>query len=107
MVTVINYAVRQNKEGQSFCSLVIQGGLEMVQSKQTGKFYATARKTSIPSTLDESTCKNLIGSTIPGAIIKVECDAYDFKTDNGEVISLRHTYQYSQAPQSLEEKVIG
>lgn len=108
MVTVINYVVRQNKEGESFCSLVIQGGLEMIVSKQTGKFYATARKTSIPSTLDEATCKNLIGSKIPGTIIKVECEEYEFQTENnGEVITLNHTYEYSQAPVSLEENVIG
>jgi hypothetical protein len=35
----------------------LQGGIEMVKSKETDKFYVTARKASISSTFDELTCQ--------------------------------------------------
>ncbi len=47
MVTVSGYAVRQNQEGESFVVLILQGDLEMLQSQQTGNFYATAKKLKI------------------------------------------------------------
>ncbi len=48
MVTIVDYAVRQAKEdGREFIVLVLQGGLSLVQSKNTGNFYATVKQTSI------------------------------------------------------------
>lgn len=95
MVTVINFKVSENKAGEKFCSLVIQGGIEMVKSKETGRFYATVRKTTIPSTFDELTCKSLIGQTLSGNVKKVECEPYEYTVEStGEVIELTHSYEY-------------
>ena len=54
MVTITNYVGRTRKDGTTFIALEITGGVELVQSTNTGKFYATVRKTNIPSTFDES-----------------------------------------------------
>ena len=40
MVHVKNYALRERKDGETFISLELAGGLEMVQSPDTGKFFA-------------------------------------------------------------------
>lgn len=96
MITIVNYHVRQNKDGKEFVSLTLQGDVEMVQSLETGKFYATARKCSITSTFDEKTAENLIGSKMPGIIKRVESDPYDFAIpETGEIIKLAHSYEYA------------
>ena len=64
MVTVVDYALRKAKEdGREFIALVLQGGLSLVQSKQSGNFYATVKQTSIPSTFDEATAKGFISES--------------------------------------------
>ncbi len=108
MVTVTDFAERTNAEGEKFFALIIQGGLEMVKSQQTGRYYATARKASVVSTFDERTCKGLIGTQIPGSIRKVECPPYDFTIkDTGEVIQLAHTYLYLPEGETVEENVFS
>ena len=98
MVTVTNYHLRESKEKKSFVTLELQGDIELVQSMQTGKFYATTRKCSIVSTFDEATAKNLIGKQLEGSIQRVECEPYDYTiADTGEVIQLMHRYEYSPA----------
>jgi len=57
MVTIIGTEQKQNSKGENFIALILQDGLTMVQSKSTGRFYATAQKTSITSTFDEQTAK--------------------------------------------------
>jgi hypothetical protein len=54
MVTVIDYKKRKNSEGKEFFVLILQGDVELVQSKETGNFYATTRKTSLSTTFGES-----------------------------------------------------
>jgi len=95
MVTIINYHLRTSKEDKDFISLELQGDVEMVQSMKTGKFYATAKKCFIGSTFDEQTAKTLVGTKMPGSIVREECEAYDFTIpETGEVISLAHSYAY-------------
>lgn len=107
MVTITNYHLRQRKDGKQFIALEIQGDLEMVQSMETGKFYATARRCSITSTFDESTAKNLIGKNISGKIIRVTCDSYEYTIpETGEVINLSHSYEY-QPENPLEEAMVN
>lgn len=97
MVTIINYKERQTEDGKVFFVLEAQGGIEMAQSKTSGNFYATARKAYIPSTFDELTCKALIGTQIPGEIIKEECEPYEYvNKESGEVITLFHRFVYVQ-----------
>ena len=109
MVTVIDYHVRENKLGESFTTLTLQGDLEMIKSQTTGKFYATARKTSIVSTFNEPACKSLIGTTLPGRIDRVPVDKpYDYEIpDTGEVIKLDYTYEYNPEPANVEETVFA
>ncbi|MCD9584253.1 hypothetical protein ACE1MK_11980 [Tenacibaculum maritimum] len=57
MVTIINYKERQKEDGTTFYVLEVQGGIEMIRSKVTGNFYATAKKAYVLSTFDEGICK--------------------------------------------------
>ena len=100
MVTVTNYTVATNSEGKSFVILELQGDLEMVQSQNTGKFYATARKCGITSTFDESTAALLVGRQLPGGIVKEACEPYEYTIpETGEQITLSHRYGYSPTEQ--------
>ena len=106
MVTISDYRVNVNSEGKSFCSLILQGDVELVRSRTTSRFYATARKTSITSTFDENNCRQLIGKTIKGSIVKVDCDDYDYIIpESGEVIRLNYNYCYVADSENVEEEV--
>ncbi|MCB4807542.1 hypothetical protein LG651_04715 [Tamlana sp. 62-3] len=95
MVRIINYKERQKEDGTSFFVLELQGGIEMVISKTTGKFYATAKRAFIPSTFDEQTCSALIGTEMPGKIIKEDCEPFNYVIkETGEEIVLSHTWVY-------------
>ena len=95
MVRIVNYQKRETEDGKVFFVLELQGGIEMVKSAETGKFYVTARKASISSTFDEVTCQALIGTELPGKVEKVSCNPYDYTIkDTGEIITLTHRYEY-------------
>lgn len=94
MVTIKNYHLREGEQG-SFITLELQGEIELVQSANTGRFYATARRCFISSTFDEPTAKLMVGQQIKGNIERVECDPYDFVIeDTGETIQLGYRYDY-------------
>lgn len=104
MVRIVDYKVRKNSEGETFLALIVQCGLSMVQSKETGLYYATAKKASIPSTFDEETCKSLIGQELEGTVERADCEPYQFINEQtGEVITLDHRWVYipkgEKAPQ--------
>jgi len=95
MVTVSNYMERLRADGSKFIVLEITGGLELIQSSNTGSFYATVRKCNIPSTFNENVAKGLIGSQIPGDIVRVNVPAYEYVNKRtGEVMTLQHGYSY-------------
>lgn len=95
MVRIVNYKQRQAEDGKEFFALEITGGIELVPSQSTGQFYATAKKAYIASTFDEETCKALVGSEMPGSIMKAECEPYEYTIrDTGEVITLNYRYVY-------------
>ena len=71
MVTVTNFMERQKKDGSTFIVLEITGGAELVQSQNTGRFYATVRKCSMPFTGNAEVAKTLIGQKVEGDIVKV------------------------------------
>lgn len=97
MVRIINYKKRETEDGRMFYVLVLQGGLEMVKSQETNKYYATAKRATIPSTFDEDTCRSLIGQEMSGKIKKVETAPYEFTiNETGEVIELSHRWEYSE-----------
>jgi len=106
MIRVIDYVLRENSKGEEFFALYLMGGVEMVQSQETGRYYATARKCSMPSTFDEATCKSLIGSMYPGSIHKIQCDPYGYTIkETGEIIKLNFRWEYSPEEASIEEAV--
>ncbi|PWI29762.1 hypothetical protein DI383_08360 [Flavobacteriaceae bacterium LYZ1037] len=116
MVRIINYKERLKEDGTAFFVLELQGGIEMVQSKETGNFYATAKKAFVPSTFDEQVCTGLIGTEMPGSIIKEECEPFEYVVkETGEEITLTHRWVYvtedavkpKQQPIKYEQNVIA
>lgn len=106
MVTIIGAEKRMSAKGNEFNVIVLQGDIEIVVSKETGKPYLTARKTSIPCTFDESIAKTLIGQQLPGAIERVEVKPYEFVVPStGKKMKLSHSYQYSKEPATIMEVV--
>jgi len=107
MVVVVDYALRKAKEdGREFVALILQGGLSLVKSQNSGRYYATVKKCSIPSTFDEETAKSMIGEQIPGSIVRKSCEAYEWENkDTGEVIELSHRWVYLPEGASLEDAV--
>jgi hypothetical protein len=106
MVHVIDAVERTNGKGEKFISLILSGGIEFVKSA-ANKFYATVRKTSIPCTLDLKHAKSMIGSKMPGSIIKRPCEEYEYTTPKGEQIVLNFTYEYSEQSDNMEENVFS
>ncbi len=103
MVTVTDYAIRENRDGEPFVALILQGDLEMVRSQESGRFYATARTCSIPSTFTELVAQKMIGQQIPGRIVKQECEPYEYTIpESGEVVTLSHTWEY--VPEEKKER---
>ena len=106
MVTVTNYALRKTSEGREFYVLILQGGLSLVQSRQSGNFYATVKQTSIPSTFDEATAKSMIGERVPGSVQKKSCEPYEWiNKTTGEIIRLDYRWAYVPEGASIEEAV--
>tara|TARA_R110002126_G_scaffold124451_6_gene266563 strand:+ start:4286 stop:4630 length:345 start_codon:yes stop_codon:yes gene_type:complete len=95
MVKIVGLKTFERKDGSEFCALIVQGGIEAVKSKETGKTYFTARKVNVSCTFDEEMCESLIGSDFPGSIQKVEVEAYEYAIpDTGEMVTLTHSYEY-------------
>lgn len=106
MITIIGYKLRTNEDGENFYTLTVQGGLQTIKSKKTGKFYASAKKASLPSTFDEDTCKGLIGTQITGSIMKVNCEPYEYVIpDTGESIELSHRWEFVPEGETTEEVI--
>ena len=77
MVTIVDYKQRVNAAGDPFFALIVQGGIELIQSGNTGQFYANAKNASIISTFNEATCQKLIGQELPGTVERVACPEYE------------------------------
>ena len=106
MVTISGYAERESGDGKKFYALILQGGLEMVLSEETGRYYATAKQASITSTFDEATCKGLVGTKLPGKIARIQCDPYEYTIrETAEVIKLTHRWTYSPNEAAVDEMV--
>jgi len=108
MVTIVDYKSFEKENGERFYCLVVQGGVEAVKSKQTGKAYFTTKSAKVPTTFNEQVCKSLIGEKINGVVKKVETDPYDYTvTETGEIIQLNHRYEYfSEEDSIIESNVI-
>jgi hypothetical protein len=96
MVIVSDYIEKvSTTTGESFVLLELSGGIELVQSQNTGKFYATSRKCRIPSTFSVDVAKLLVGQQINGEVVRVETEPYEYINKvTGEMIVLAHSYAY-------------
>ena len=106
MVTISAFHEVERKDGTMFISLELTGQAELIQSQNTGKWYATVRKCRIPSTFDANIAQTMIGQRLPGEIVRVICEPYEFLNKRtGEVMKLQHSYAYTQ--DNKQENAIG
>jgi len=106
MVIITKLEKRKNVKGEEFNVLTLQGNVEVVISKATGRPYLTARKTSIPVSFDETLAEKMIGSELPGTIERIETEEYEFTIPGTkQKLKLSHRWQYNQEPANVEEVV--
>lgn len=103
MVTIKNYQQRTTGEGKEFFVLELEGSIQFLTSQTTGKLYASVAKCTIPCTFDEETAKQLIGTRLPGSIQKVPCDSYEYRTPEGDVMTLDYQYTYIATESNQQE----
>jgi hypothetical protein len=104
MVTITDYQLFKSKDEKEFFALILQSGIEIVKS-QNGNMYATAKRCALPSTFTEQVCQSLIGTELPGSILKVECEPYSyFLPENGAEITRSHRYEYVPEPTEFKVK---
>ena len=105
MVRIIDYRQHQNAAGKTFFSLILQGVISMVQSQETGMYYATSHNASVTSTFDEKTCQSLIGQEMPGKVVKVKCEPYEYVIPStGEMVVLNSRWVY--LPEEVTEEQV-
>ena len=94
-VTVTGYNDVATKDGRTFITLELTGGLQIIQSSNTGNSYATVSKCRIPSTFDSTIAESMIGQQIPGDIVRVSVDPYNYVNKRtGEIMQLQHSYAF-------------
>ncbi len=95
MVIVKNYFLREGEKGD-YVTLQLEGDIELVQSQNTGRFYATARRCNIYSTFDEQTAARMVGAVMHGRIERVPCEPHLYTIpETGEQITLNYRWDYS------------
>jgi len=105
MVTIVSYKERLKEDGSNFFVLELQGGIEMVKSKETGNYYATAKRAYLPSTFTREVCESLIGTQMPGGIVKEVCEPFNYVIkETGEEITLNHRWVYKSEEELQKPK---
>ena len=101
MVTVTAFQERTSQEGKSYFALELTSDdLDLVISKKTGRYYATQQKSWISSTFTDQVCRVMLGKKLPGSIVKIECEPYEFIVpETGEVIIRNHRYEFTPSEQ--------
>ena len=94
MVTVTGFQKVETEEGEVYVRLILSGDLEMVESTNTGQYYATTRKATMSCTFDEGIAEHMIGKVLPGEIVKVEVAPYEYTLDSGETIEMAHRWVF-------------
>ena len=106
MVTIMSYALRQGQDQKEFLVLILNGGIELVKSRKTERYYATIKKCSISATFDEATCQASIGQQFPGSIQKQSCEPYTFVVkETGEILEMNYRWTYVPDGSTLEEAI--
>ena len=113
MVTIVDYKTHEKEDGSKFYSLVVQGGIEAVKSRETGKNYLTAKTATVSCTFDEEGCKSLMETKIPGSIKTIEVEPYEYTNPRtGEIskYSTRNVFVTEEEgilQENLEEEVVA
>jgi hypothetical protein len=106
MVKVIDFQKKENpKTKESYSVLILQGEPEVLISKSSGKPYLTAKRTSIPCALDETSAKALIGSELEGSIERVACTPFEVKLATGKKVKISTAFQFMPAETAVEKEV--
>jgi len=106
MVEIVDYQKRMNSEEVEFNVLIVQSGLVIVKSRESGNYYASSQQASLPCTFDEEGCKKLIGQEIPGSIQRVECEPYEMEVEGSEeVLTFDYRWVYLKEGDTLEEAI--
>jgi hypothetical protein len=96
MVKVVSCLERQRKDGSSFVVLEISGGVELVLSQKSQRYYATLRRVFIPFTGTLENAKLFIGQELEGEVVRLIVPKYEYlNKTTGEVMILQHAYAYS------------
>lgn len=104
MVKIVSCLERQKKDGSSFVVLEISGGVELVQSQTSQRYYATLRRVFIPFTGPLETAKLFIGQQLEGEIVRVICEPYEYiNPRTGSKTILQHAYSF--APKDSAELI--
>ena len=99
MLKVIDAKTRVNsKTKEEYNVVVLQGNVEIQKSQTSGKFYLGSKTISIPTTLSQNEANQLIGSSIPGEIVRVDCHEYLVPVPNStRKLKINHSFEYSPA----------
>ena len=106
MVTIVAVSKKTSlKTKEEFTVLHLQGSPEVLKSKTSGKPYLSARKATLPCTLEFNYAKSLIGSTLNGSIELVGCKEYEIVLPTGKKLKINRSFQYNPDPVTVEEVV--
>jgi len=105
MVKVIGTETKVNpRTKENYNVIVLLGNVEIMKSKSSGKPYLTAKKVTMPTTLTSEQAAELVGTSLPGEIEKVDCPEYEIKMPgSNKKVKINHTFQF--APSTTEEVV--
>jgi hypothetical protein len=111
MVQIADVVIRTSvKNGSEFLSLTIVGDLDIITSPTTGRQFLSAMKCNITSNLPISMGSSLVGKTLEGNVVRVNCPEYEWTNPStAEVVKLSHTYRYQKSPmhQPTGENVVA
>ena len=93
MVQVLEVVERTSSTGNTFRVVIVGSDAQVVFSKD-GNPRVDAVKSGIPSNLPIEALQALIGSKLPGKIVKQECEPYTFTGSDGEDVTLDYRWQY-------------
>ena len=103
-VIVVGYEKKKSAKGGSFIIIKVEGGVQSIFNEQTKKWYLTSMKTNIIASIDETTCKNLVGTELPGTIVKQKCMPYNYTVPlSGKTLTIAHRFVYQGELQLTEE----
>lgn len=108
MVKITGFEPRKNERQETFNVLVLESGIELIKSEETGQVYATSRKATIACTFDDRRCESLIGNELPGSIQKEKVEPYEYTIkETGEKVFLDYRFSYKPEPASMADFVFS